>query len=239
MAQTVKQFIDQSYRLISANTPTVPLHGDDLQLGITVLNQLLTSFASTGLLLTIAKTETIPLAIGQQYVTFGNSTDIPTPNIIAGRLANWDSAWLSLAGTIYPLIPMNRDQFLSYYRYDPLSGLPRFAITYPDTHIVSIRLYPSPSQVYDFFIRGKFQLPSYTSTDDLTNLPDYYNKFLLLAVARDLSLFKGRADAWTDKLEAMYREMLDKMEAASEVNLSITGDRASMLNGANRVRAGV
>lgn len=239
MAQTVKQFIDQSYRLISANSPTVPLRSDDLQLGITVMNQLLSSFASTGLLLTIAKTVSKNLGIQQQYVTFGSPTDIPTPDFTDGRLANWDSAWLTLSGTVYPLIPMNRDQFLSYYKYDPLSGLPRFIITYPDTHIVSLRLYPSPSQVYEFSLRGKFQFPEYTSVDDLFNLPDYFNKFFLFAVARDIAFYKGRSEAWTPKLEQMYTEMLDKMEATSEVNLSITGDRASMLNGANRVRAGV
>lgn len=237
--QTVKQFLDQSYRLISANSPTVPLQGSDLQDGITVMNQLLSSFASTGLLLTIAKTVSFNLPIGQQNVTFGSPTDVPTPDFTLGRLANWDSAWLQLQGTIYPLIPMGRDQFLSYYKYDPLQGLPRFIITYPDTNIVSLRLYPSASQVYQFNIRGKFQFPDFTSTGDMSSLPIYYNKFFLLAVARDLALFKGRADAWTDKLEARYQEMLDKMEAASEVNMSIVGDRASMLNGANRVRAGV
>lgn len=239
MAQTVKQFLDQSYRLISANTPTVPLHGDDLQVGITIMNQLLAYYASTGLLLTIAKTESMMLSIGQQFVTFGSPTDIPTPDITSGRLANWDSAWLLLNGVTYPLIPMSRDQFLSHYRYDPLSGLPRFIITFADTDIVSLRLYPSPSQVYEFFIRGKFQLPYYASTDSLTNLPLYYNRFFLLAVARDLAIYKGRTEAWTPKLEAMYLEAEEKMEAASEVNLSITGDRYSMLNGANRIRAGV
>ncbi len=60
-----------------------------------------------------------------------------------------------------------------------------------------------------------------------------------LAVAKDIAMYKGRSDAWTDKLEMMLREAQDKMEAASEVNLSITGDRASLLNGAWRVRAGI
>ena len=52
---TVRQFVDQMYRLIDAHSPTVPITGNDLQIGILVLNQLLNSYAATGLNLTIAK----------------------------------------------------------------------------------------------------------------------------------------------------------------------------------------
>jgi hypothetical protein len=73
----------------------------------------------------------------------------------------------------------------------------------------------------------------------MSSLPDYYYRFLLFAVARDTAMFKGRAEAWTDKLEMIYKEAYDKMVASSEVNLAITGDRQSLLNGAWRVRAGI
>ena len=55
MVQTVKQFLTDSYQLISANTPTVPLQGNDMSKGLQFLNQLLTSYSATGLMLTIAK----------------------------------------------------------------------------------------------------------------------------------------------------------------------------------------
>lgn len=236
---TVRQFCHQSYRLISASNPTVALHGDDEQLMITVLNQLLDSFASTGLLLTIATTVNIPLAIGQQQVVCGPATFVPTPDITNGRLANLDSAWLLLDGVTYPLIDQSRDVFLSSFKYDPLQGLPRFVIVYPDTNVVNIRIYPAPSQFFQFYMRAKFQLTNLNADSTLDGLPAYYTRFFLLAVAKDTSMYKGRADAWTDKLEMMLREAQDKMEAASEVNLSITGDRASLLNGSWRVRAGI
>jgi hypothetical protein len=236
---TVRQFITQSYRLINASNPTIPLHGDDLSLGITVLNQLLESYASTGLLLTIAKTFNVPLAVGQQEVVVGPATYLPLPDVPQGRLANLDSAWLLLNGVTYPLIDKSRDEFLSSFKYDPLQGLPRFVIVYPDTEVVRIRLYPAPSQFFQFYLRGKFQLTDLTSNDTMVGLPAYYQRFLLFAVAKDISMYKGRAEAWTDKLEMMLNAAEDKMIAASEVNLSITGDRASLLNGAWRVRSGI
>ena len=134
-------------------------------------------------------------------------------------------------GVTYPLIDKSRDEFLASFKYDPLLGLPRFVIVYPDTDVVRIRLYPAPSQFFQFYLRGKFQLTNVTSNDDMSSLPGYYSRFLKFAVARDISMYKGRADAWTPKLEALLQEAQDKMEAASEVNLSITGDRASLLNG--------
>jgi hypothetical protein len=236
---TVKQFVTQCYRTISASNPTIPLHGDDLSLGITILNQLLNSYASSGLLTTIATTYSIPLSIGQQDIVCGPSTYMPTPDIPLGRLSNLDSAWLLLDGVTYPLIDESRDVFLASWKYDPLQGLPRFIISFPDTEIVTLRLYPSPSQFFEFFIRAKFQLTNLTSASVLDGLPDYYMRFFLLAVARDLALYKSRTEAWTDKLEQRYQETLKDIIAASEVNVSITGDRESLLNGSWRVKAGI
>ncbi len=239
MALTVRQFCFQSYRLINASNPTVPLHGDDQELMLTILNQLMDFYGSTGLMLTIAQTASVPLSIGQYDVVVGPSTFVPTPDIPLGRLANLDSAWLLLDGVTYPLITESRDNYLASWKYEPLQGLPRFVLSFPDTEVVRLRLYPRPSQFFQFFLRGKFESAALTSNSDLSGLPLYYIRYFLLAVAKDTALFKSRADAWTDKLEMQYREAKDVMESASEVNLAIDGDRASLLNGAWRVRAGI
>lgn len=239
MVYTVRDFVTQSYRLTTAHNPTVPLHGDDLKLGILILNQLLQSYASTGLMITIAKDASVNLSIGQREVVCGPASFTPTPDIIIGRLANLNSAWLLLDGVTYPLIDESRDEFLSAWKYDPLQGLPRFVIVYPDTAVVRLRLYPAPSQFFEFHMRGKFQLDELTANDDMSSLPQYYMRFLLLAHAKDTSFYKGRADAWTPKLEDMLMQANDIMVSSSEVNLAITGDRESLLNGAWRVRAGI
>jgi hypothetical protein len=313
MASTVREFIYQMYRLISAGNPTVPLHGDDEQLAIRVMNQILLNYASSGLMLTIATTVTdsvnlpkneiyftdvdyqttttlkeivtltaasssftvansslyfvgdlvtgagIPAAttvlsiIGNLITMTANATisgssavyfthDSSLPNVVyikQGRLANLDNAWLELNGVTYPLIIKSRDEFLSAWKYEPLQGLPRFIITFPETTYVRAQLYPAPSQFFDFFARGKFQKSILTSNDTLEGLPLYFELYFMYAVARYVAKFKGRGGAWTPDLEADYRELKDDMEAASEVNLSIAGDEQSLLNGAWRVRAGV
>jgi len=236
---TVREFCTQSYRLISASNPTTPLHGDDLSLMITVMNQLLQSYAATGLMLTIAKDATTTVTIGQKEITVGAANIVPTPNITLGRLANLDSAWLLLNGVTYPLIDESRNEFFAAFKYEPLQGLPRFLIVLPDTDVVRLRLYPAPSQSYEFYMRAKFQLDGLTSNSDMNLVPQYYHRFLLFAVARDTAMYKGRSAAWDEKLEMLYKISKDEMEAASEVNLAITGDRASMLNGAWRIRSGV
>ena len=310
---TVREFLFQMYKLISAGSPTVPLQGSDDSFALQVLNQLLQAYAGTGLMLTIAKTVTIPVNIGIYSIMFVDPTyptsqrftvnttlttglptftvingslfrpgdlvfgvgippfttilsingnvitltnnatitgtsvitiiqEIITPGIVyikQGRLANLDSAWLLLNGVTYPLIDKSRDDYLSAWKYDPLQGLPRFVITFPDTNAVGLRLYPAPSQYFEFFCRGKFQLPMLTKDSDMSLLPQYFIRYLLLATARDVAFYKSRADAWTEKLEALYTESRDVMESTSEVNLSITGDEQSLLNGAWRVRAGI
>ena len=236
---TVREFVTQSYQLISAHNPTSPLHGSDLSLGITVLNQLLQSYASTGLLLTIAQTVSVPVAIGQEEVVCGPASFVPTPDITTGRLANLDSAWLDLDGVTYPLIDESRNDFLAAWKYQPLQGLPRFVIVFPDNEVVRLRLYPRPSQVYEFNIRGKFQLGELTSNDTMASVPQYYLRYLLFAAAKDIAMYKGRSEAWTDKLELMLQRATDDMVSASETNVAITGDRDSLLNGSWILRAGV
>jgi len=313
MSFTVRDFVYQMYRLINASNPTIPLHGDDEKLAIQVLNQLLQSYASSGLMMTIAKTVSAPILESQNLIYFVDSNyststtikeivtltaaspsftvvngtlyfagdtvtggGIPaaasilsivgntiTLNVNAtttgasalyfthdtsdpavayirhGRLANLDNAWLVLSGVTYPLIDKSRDEFLSAWKYEPLMGLPRFIITLPDTDKVVAQLYPGASQAYEFYCRGKFQISRLTSSDDMSVVPEYYHLYFLYAVGKYVSKFKGRGSAWTADLEAEYRELKDNMEAASEVNLSITGDQQSMLNGAWRVRAGI
>lgn len=236
---TVKQFISQSYRLISASSPTQPLHGDDLSLGVMLLNQLLAYYASTGLLLTIAKTEQTTIVSGQKNVICAGPDFLPAADIPVGRLANLNSAWLVLSGVTYPLIQKSRDEFLASFLYEPLQALPRFIFVFQETKYTELRLYPAASQNYEFYIRGKFQLNELLPTDTMDDLPDYFYRFVLLAVARDLAIYKGRSEAWTPMLEFRYAEARDLMESASEVNLTITGESASLLNGAYRVRAGV
>lgn len=237
--QSVRQFIRQAYRLINPSNPTQPLHGDDLSLGIEVLNQLLQSYAGPGLLITIAQTINYPLSIGQMYVTFGPSTFVPTPDVTVGRLATANNAWLLLNGVTYPLIAQERDEFLQSYKYLPLQGLPRFAIYYPDIEIMTMQVYPAPSQFFELYVRGKFQLPILTSDDDMSIIPQYYVKYLLFAAAKDIALYKGRSQAWTPPLEAVLQDQLDMVLATSEINVAITGDRESMLNGNWRTMSGI
>lgn len=310
---TVRDFTSQMYRLITASNPTVPLHGDDQNIAIQVMNQILTRYSSNGLLLTIAQTVTIPVNLGitdvwfvpQDYPTQTVQTEIVTltsgspsfsvangshynigdtvtgngipalavitnininvitlsanatingssnltfthnnvlPNVAyirSGRLANLDNAWLVLNGVTYPLIDKSRDVYLSAWKYQPLQGLPRFIITFPDTGITKTQLYPAPSQFFSFFARGKFQQTILTANDTLDNIPEYFQLFFLYAVAKYVAKFTGRGSAWTDDLEGEYRELKAQMEAASEINLSIAGDEQSLLNGAWRTRAGI
>ena len=70
MFLTVREFVLQMYRLISASNPTIPLYGDDEKLAIQVLNQLMQSYASSGLMLTIAQTVTAPVNLGIQNIIF-------------------------------------------------------------------------------------------------------------------------------------------------------------------------
>jgi len=207
--------------------------------GIQFLNQLLKSYSSSSLLLTIARKVNFTLPIGQRFVTFGDPTYVPTPDVPEGRLSNLENAWLTLDGVDYPLIDESRNVFFGSYKYEPQEGLPRFIIITNDTNLTTMQFYPSASQEYDVTVYGKFELPYVGENDDLSSLPLYYYRFLTFAVARDLAFYKGRSSAWDAKLEGMFDEAKKEMESATAINLVIDTPNESYLNGAWRVRAGI
>jgi hypothetical protein len=200
---------------------------------------LLQSFAGTGLKLTITKEATATVIADQQNVVTGPAAYVPTPDITLGRLGTVLSAWLMLDNVTYPLEVITRPEFFGSYRYNPLAGLPLYLVILPETETTTLRLYPAPSQAYELHVRGKFELAELTSNDTMAAVPNYYLRPLQFALAKDLSFYKGRSEAWTDKLESVYRECIDDMITNSEVNVSIMKDTPSQLNGANRVRAGI
>ncbi len=239
MAQTVKGFVQDSYQLVSASSPTVPLHGDDMSKGVQLLNEKLNAFSATGLLTPIAKEVIFPLPIGRQFITFGSPTHVPTPDVTEGRLANLQNAWLVLDNVTYPLIDESRNTFFASYKYDPQLGLPRFVIITNEVDLTRMRFYPAASQVYEVHCYGKFQLPDVTENDTMAFLPTYMIRYFRMSLAKDLAIYKGRTQAWNPMLEAMLVKAEQDIMAVSSVNLNIETDQESYLNGSWRVRAGV
>lgn len=239
MTETVKEFLRDSYQIVSASSPTAPLQGSDNSIGLNIVNRLISSYSGTGLMLTVAQYVTYDITIGQSYITFGSSTYTPTPDVTIGRLANLEDAWLLLDGVTYPLVIENRNVFLASYKYDPQLGLPRFLILFPDVNLTTVRLYPGPSQAYQVNFRAKFELPTLTLDSTMAGFNAYYIRFLQIATAKELAMYKGRAQAWTPFLEAMYLDAKKDMESVSSCNLVIQTENESLLNGSWRVRAGV
>jgi len=238
-AQSVKEFLTDSYQLVSASSPTVSLQGNDALKGVQFLNQLLKYYSSTGLLTPIAQHITFTLPIAQQEITFGAADVIPIPDVTNGRLSNCQNAWLELENVTYPLIMENRNVFFNSYKFDPQLGLPRFIIITNENEITRMRFYPAASQVYTVNVYGKFELPTLTENSSMNLLPAYSIMFFQFACAKYLAFYKGRVSAWTPLLEAEYRELKATIEAVSSVNLNIETEQESYLNGSWRVRAGV
>ena len=191
-------------------------------------------------MITVEKEITYNLSVNQMFVTIGEPDYTPTPDITSeGRLVNLSNAWVLLNGVTYPLIDEKRTEFYSSYKYNPLAGLPRYIVVVPQTNLTTVQIFPSPSQLFELHIYGKFQLGALTLTDDLSELPTYYQMYLQFAVAKYLAAFKGRAEAWTPFLDEMYMTLRDDMIAASGTNLDVNINQESWLNGAWRVKAGV
>jgi len=239
-SQSVKKFVSDAYKLVSSSGSTVPLHGSDLSDGIQYLNELLQHYSATGLLLTVDRTTSKVITTGEGTLTIGAADYTPTPDIIEGRLSMLSNAWVELEGVTYPLRSITPSEFDSSYKYLPLEGLPTYIIVDQGTNVTNIRIFPAPSQEFTLYIRGKFQVAVFISTDTMESLPEYYMRYLKFALASDLADYKGRSEAWTPKLEEKLKETRSDMYAASDYSLDVsTGDDGLMPNGAFRVISGI
>lgn len=239
-SQSVKEFISDSYQLITANSPTVPLYGNDTFFALKRLNKLISYYSGSGIMTTIAKEVVVTLGIGQSNITFGSPLYVPLPDVTTeGRLSDAQNIWLLLQGVTYPLIIQSRNEFLSSFKFDPQLGLPRFAIIYNQTDLTTLRIFPGPSQVFELHIYGKFEPAALDENSTMTSFPEYFLRYLNFALARDLAAFKGRLSAWTQELRDLYLEAKQEMEANSSLNLEIDADLDSSLNGAWRTKAGI
>lgn len=246
--QTVREFVSDSYQIVSANSPTVTLPDGDQTKAVFLLNQLILSYSGTGLLTTIAKQVDFILPIGSQFITFSDPalptpptppTSFPVVRVLNGRLSDLQNAWLNLDGVTYPLVDESRNIFYASYKFDPQEGLPRFCIITNNTDYTTMRVYPSASQQYSVSVYGKFQLPILTINDDMSGVPQYYYRFLSLALAKEIARYRGRMSAWTADLAQELKDAKEEMESISPINLTITSEHDSLLNGSWRVRAGI
>lgn len=235
MTQTVREFVNDAYKIVSANSPTAPLQGSDQLQAIRFLNELMQYYSASGLLLTVSKEVTFNIIAGQSEVTFAQTG----ATVNEGRLANPSDFWLVLGGVTYPLIEVDEDIFFSSYKYNPLLGLPIYYVMQALTNATKVIFYPGPSQGYEVHVYGKFEKTELTANDTMVDYPLYYIRFLKLALARELAIYKSRIEAWSEKHEKFYLIAQREMESNSQFNLAVMDPNENQLNGAYRVRAGI
>lgn len=234
-AETVRDFVRDAYKIVSANSPNVGLHGSDQSEGIKYLNQLVQEFSANPILITVSKEVTYTLVAGVSEITF----DSTGADVNEGRLADVSNAWLVLEGVTYPLTRLTEAEFNGAYKYNPLLGLPLYYIIRPQTNSTRMTIYPGASQGYELHVYGKFEKSTLDANDLMTDYPFYFKRFLKLALARELAVYKSRIEAWSEKHEKFYLDAKKEMEAASQINLTVESPDENALNGAYRVRAGV
>lgn len=233
--QTVREFVRDAYKIVSSNSPTAPLQGSDENYGIQFLNELMQYYSGAGLLLTVSEEIIFNILPGQSSVIFAQSGG----DINVGRLSAPSDVWLVLQNVTYPLIQVPEDSFFSSYKYQPLLGLPIYYVTQAMENATKMIFYPGPSQGYEVHVYGKFEKIALTSNSDMSAYPLYYIRFLKLALARELAIYKSRIEAWSERHEKFYIEAKKEMEANSQTNLAVISPNENQLNGAYRVRAGI
>lgn len=238
MTQTVAQFLQKSFRMISATGPSVPLRGEDYLTGLEILNDLVASYGVNTLLQPIATTTYINVEAGQRDVIFTDELTNPDADYTGGRLSTAQNMWIEYQGVAYPLDNRSRSRYNATARYIPQQGLPLTYTLFFEEDYTRIRLFPAPPIAYVLAVDGVIQPVLINSNMTLTGFPSYYTLFLKYATSREMAFGLNRDSAWSDRHEQRYLDLERIMQNNAPRNLDI-GRRDNDLNGATLVASGL
>lgn len=223
---TANDIISGALRLISSSTPGEPIPGDEVNNGLVVLNQMLSSWSCDNLMIPFRTVDSlIPTIVGQESYTIGTSG---SPNINTVRPDEITNIWLTdtVSGIDYPMSPYTSAQ----YEYIPLKNIqsiPRWY--YYDTQYPNgvIYIFPvSSATTYCLNIESKKPIMQFSTLTSTMNLPGEYFRAMRYLLADELAPEYGYNIQPGSKLDENIKESRKMIKRKNTKNTVATFDAA-------------
>lgn len=235
---TVREFLDDCYGIISPSQPSQSLRGIQFKRGLKSLNGLLAFYGLTGFLLPVSDQIIVAVAGGQRDVFFSDCATMPCADWTGGRIAAMQNAWLTFNGVVYPLYDRSRNRFNNMARPLNTSGLPLEYIIHDEVNYTRLELFPPPSRPYLLHIDAKFAASYIDENSTMPQIPQYYRNYFEYAVAKEIAYKNAMANAWTQDLQATLDDKERIVINNTPVNVDI-GNKGYYLTGAALVESGL
>ncbi len=121
----------------------------------------------------------------------------------------------------YFLIPLTRNEFYGISARSVISAIPRnFFLQSLNNDDSQLFLYPKPNANYQISLQVKTAVDNLTLYTPITQLPPYYQQYLVYLLASELVNYRP-SSVWNDKKEARWQELKAKIQGATDLDLNI------------------
>jgi len=216
---TATSIINKAFHLTGAFTVEDKLEGPVIAEALDLLNELLASFAVSGLLLPVRNTITFSTSADKSIYTFGSSADydINTNQLI--EITNCNI--IEQNGITYPLRSMSSSMYYNSFLNRISYAMPRRYLLEQNPSYSKITFYPSPDRDYTVELQCKQHLSNLTESAKITQINVNYLRFLRYALARELKNYYP-ASSWNDTKELMYRELEEDVKCSNYTDMTLT-----------------
>jgi hypothetical protein len=184
---TARELIKSSLRLIgviaTGEDPSAAEQSDALS----VLNDIIESWGTDGLLIYEIKKETFPLVVGQQQYTIGVGGNFNTT-----RPKQIHDASIYDGSAEYQLKIMNIDEWAEISVKDMRSALPQYLFAEGGYPLDRLNLFPVPGSASSIILYSSKPLTGFATVDDTVSFPPGYARALRYNLAMELAPEYGK-----------------------------------------------
>lgn len=235
---TINDIIRLSYLLTSAFPLQHIPSADQLSLGLSLLNLSIRS-DPYGKEIPYFRTISFSLETNKGSYIVGPK---PPVDFQCNRIALISTAFVTFNKVRYSLTPLSNNEYWRLSSPEIVSAIPKNYFFQPlndGTENGELFLYPKPNQVYEFSAQVKTDLDELTLYTPITQVPQYYEKYLVYLLASMLVDFFPSA-VWNDKKQKEFERQRTKISAAANKNWTIitTTARLRRNNGVQTIYTG-
>jgi len=215
---TTNQLVIRALYLINEYSPNEMPSDEDIIEGLFFLNSILSNLSGNGIFIPYVTSINFNTVANQQMYRLGTES---TADVNSTKLVEPFDAYMVYNMAQIPLEIIPHDRFFQLVRYPLTTNRPTQIFFQNDITGTQIYLWSTPNTAYPIYIRGKFALGDVLPQQSLSMIPDYYNHFLIYALARSLNNVFG-ADKWDAIRDAEYRGALSNITAQNDIDFSVT-----------------
>lgn len=216
MTTQVEKLIERSYKVAGLYQQDRILTGSKQQEALTILNEFLDYLASNPSSIAFYNTLQFPVTSAQQsYILAPSGGDV-----VSNRIIELKFVVLISSGTRYPVKIAQDYEYYSQIYYQTSGARPYACFLQNNVDSSTINFIYKPDTSYTCEIKAKFVLDSLALSTDISNVPEYYIRFLKYSLAKELAI-EYMPSNWTQAHETELTKITAAISNISDVDMSL------------------